>query len=80
MFNRKLKARIADLEATIQRQDHNLELANWEHARLSAKIQKAEEKREVEPFEVKRMVGLKFKALFNGHYQPTERHRRSHPV
>ncbi|QEG09675.1 hypothetical protein CPT_Peacock_013 [Escherichia phage Peacock] len=38
MFNRKLKARIADLEATIQRQDHNLELANREHARLRAKI------------------------------------------
>ena len=72
MFNRKLKARIADLEVTIQRQDHNLELANRENARLRDKIKKAEEKREVEPFEVKRMVGLKFKALFNGRYQPTE--------
>ena len=72
MFNRKLKARIASLEATVQRQDHNLELANREQARLRVKIQKAEEKREVEPFRVKRMVGLKFKALFNGLYQPTE--------
>lgn len=72
MFNRKLKARIASLEATVQRQDRNLELANREHSRLRAKIQKAEEKREVEPFRVKRMVGLKFKALFNGLYQPTE--------
>ena len=72
MFNRKLKARIADLEATIQRQDHNLELANREHARMRAKIKKAEEKREVEPFRVKRMVGIKFKALFNGQYQQTE--------
>lgn len=72
MFNRKLKARIADLEATIQRQDHNLEMANREHARLRAKIKKAEEKSEVEPFEVKRMVGLKLKALFNGLYRPTE--------
>lgn len=72
MFNRKLKARIASLEATVQRQDRNLELANREHSRLRAKIQKAEEKHEVEPFRVKRMVGLKFKALFNGLYQPTE--------
>ena len=72
MFNRKLKARIISLEATVQRQDQNLELANREQARLRAKIQKAEEKREVEPFRVKRMVGLKFKALFNGLYQPTE--------
>lgn len=72
MFNRKLKARIASLEATVQRQDHNLELANREQARLRAKIQKAEEKREVEPFRVKRMVGLKLRALFNGLYQPTE--------
>lgn len=41
MFNRKLKARIAALEATVQRQDHNLELANREQARLRAKLQKS---------------------------------------
>lgn len=73
MFNRKLKARIASLEATVQRQDHNIALANREQARLRAKLQKAEDKkREVEPFRVKRIVGLKFKALFNGLYQQTE--------
>lgn len=72
MFNRKLKARIAELEETVQRQDHNLELANREQARLKAKLQKAETKRESEPLRVKRMVGLKFKALFDGKYQPTE--------
>lgn len=72
MFNRKLKARIVALEETVQRQDRNLELANREQARLRAKLQKAETKRESEPFRVKRMVGLKFKALFNGLYQPTE--------
>ena len=72
MFNRKLKARIASLEATVQRQDHNLELANREQARLRAKLQKSETMRESEPLRVKRMVGLKLKALFNGLYQPTE--------
>lgn len=72
MFNRKLKARIAALEETVQRQDRNLELANREQARLKAKLQKAETKREVEPLRVKRMVVLKFRALFDGLYQPTE--------
>lgn len=40
MFNRKLKARIASLEATVQRQDRNLELANREHSRLRPRFRR----------------------------------------
>lgn len=73
-FNSALKKRIASLEAAIQRQDRNLELANQEHERLRDKLKRSEKERlkAPEPMRVKRLVGLKFRALFNGVYAPTE--------
>lgn len=76
MLNRKLKARIAELEAQLKAKDATNERLFEKMGKYVSKISALEEqiesKREVEPFRVKRMVGLKFRALFNGLYQPTE--------
>lgn len=75
MFGKsKLKARIAELEKLVKKQDTNLEMANREHQRLRDKLKQSESKRIAPPAAVtiKRMVGIKFKALFDGKYQPTE--------
>ena len=73
-FNSALKARIAELEKLVKKQDANLEMANREHQRLRDKLNQSESKRLTPPaaVTVKRMVGIKFKALFDGKYQPTE--------
>ena len=49
-------------------------MANKEHQRLRDKLIQSESKRLAPPAAVtiKRMVGIKFKALFDGKYQPTE--------
>lgn len=73
MFNRKLKARIADLESKVVLKEALLDRADGEVARLRSKLkaqQAAEPK--VAEFKTKRMVGLKFHALFNGVYALTE--------
>lgn len=75
MFGKsKLKARIAELEKLVKKQDTNLEMANREHQRLRDKLNQSERKRLEPPAAVtiKRMVSIKFKALFDGKYQPTE--------
>lgn len=73
-FNSELKARIAELEKLVKKQDANLEMVNREHQRLRDKLKQSERKRLTPPaaVTVKRMVGIKFKALFDGKYQPTE--------
>lgn len=74
-FNSALKARIAELEKLAKKQcDADLEMANREHQRLRDKPNQSESKRLTPPASVtvKRMVGIKFKALFDGKYQPTE--------
>ncbi|AWY03131.1 hypothetical protein HOV18_gp18 [Cronobacter phage GW1] len=76
MFNRKLKARIAELESQLKTKDATNERLFEKMGKYVKKVdtleKQLEAKREVEPFRVKRMVGLKFRALFNGLYQPTE--------
>lgn len=75
-FNSALKARIADLELQLKSKDVTNERLFEKMGKYVAKVsdleKQLEAKREVETFTVKRMVGLKFKALFNGLYQPTE--------
>lgn len=75
-FNSALKARIAELESQLKIKDATnerlFEKMGKYVSKVSALEKQIESKREVEPFHVKRMVGLKFKALFNGLYQPTE--------
>ncbi|WBF70039.1 hypothetical protein SFP20_022 [Shigella phage SFP20] len=72
MFNRKLKARIAELESNLTKSDEMNDIMRRDNRRLKDKLAVADKKRDPEPLQVKRMVGLKFKALFNGLYQPTE--------
>lgn len=72
MFNRKLKARIAELESNLKKSDEMNDIMRRDNRRLKDKLAVADKKRDPEPLQVKRMVGLKFKALFNGLYQPTE--------
>ena len=77
MFNRKLKAAIAQLEQKVKMQEYHLERANEEHHRLRTKLKRKDEeieklKAEPEVIYGKRLVNLKFKALFNGFYQDTE--------
>lgn len=79
MFNRHLKAVIAQLEQKVKMQEYHLDLANKEHHRLVTKLKRQSEEIEVlknpkpQPiYHAERMVGIKFRALFNGLYQPTE--------
>ena len=76
-FNSALKARIAELELHLKNSE---ELNNHKSATIDSL--RAEKTKLVDrvsylqgkkaPIKVKRMVGLKFRALFNGLYQPTE--------
>ncbi|WKV24209.1 hypothetical protein LET1_00008 [Pectobacterium phage LET1] len=79
MFNRRLKAVIAQLEQKVKMQEYHLARANEEHHRLVTKLKRQSE--EIENLKnpkpqaihhAERMVGIKFRALFNGMYQPTE--------
>lgn len=76
-FNSALKARIAELELHLK---NSTELNSQKSATIdklredkTAAIRRAEKlQAKRAPVKVKRMVGLKFRALFNGLYQPTE--------
>lgn len=73
-FNNKASRRLVELASKVETQDRLLARANAEIELLSRKLKQSEKVRigANEPVTVKRMVGLKFKALFNGLYQPTE--------
>lgn len=84
MFNRHLKQRIADLENQLKNDREvigYLKEANKRRTKaeenLQSKLELAEgmlkvrEKQE-SPLKAERLVGIKFRALFNGFYQPTE--------
>lgn len=73
-FNNKVATRLFEAERQLALKEALLDRADAEVARLRAKVRKAvaEQLKTQEPVTVKRMVGLKFRALFNGLYQPTE--------
>lgn len=73
-FNNKAACRVAELASKVDTQEALLARADAEIARLRLKLKQSDTMRlqSHEPVTVKRMVGLKFKALFNGLYQPTE--------
>lgn len=81
MFNRKLKARIAELEQRINKANEALFRSVCEEKRLQVKLKEANSELKewrqcyaplaVIPIKAKRLVGIKFNALFNGLYQPT---------
>lgn len=73
-FNPKAARQVAEMASKFESQDKLLALANAEIELLRRKLKQSERMRLTapEPVTVKRMVGLKFKALFNGLYQPTE--------
>ena len=73
-FNNKAARRVVELASKVDTQEALLARANAEVAHLRLKLKQSETMRlqAYEPVTVKRMVGLKFKALFNGLYQPTE--------
>ena len=77
MFNRKLKERIVYLEKRLDElhdlnnhKSFTIEKMKREAAQMETDLDSFRKQRE--PVTVKRMVGLKFRALFNGLYQPTE--------
>jgi hypothetical protein len=76
-FNSELKARIAELELHLKNSNElnsqkssTIDQLRKDKAQLESKVDSFRKQREA--VTVKRMVGLKFKALFNGLYQPTE--------
>lgn len=73
-FNNKVATRLFEAERQLALKEALLDRADAEVARLRAKVRKAaaEQLKTQEPVTVKRMVGLKFRALFNGIYQQTE--------
>lgn len=81
MFNSKLKARIADLESSNIKLARTCAQKGYEVERLRRKLgEKDKELNEwrlyynppqVLPLKAERMVSVKFKALFDGLYQPT---------
>lgn len=73
-FNNKAARRLVELASKVDTQEVLLARADAEVARLRLKLKQSETMRlqAYGPVTVKRMVGLKFKALFNGLYQPTE--------
>lgn len=76
-FNSALKARIAELElhlknSTELNSQKSKTIDNLREARTKLQSELAYRDKQREAVTVKRMVGLKFKALFNGLYQPTE--------
>lgn len=75
MFGKsKLKAQIKELSTKAAYLERAVEVRDKDNERLKDKLAESERRRltPTEPVTVKRMVGLKFKALFNGLYQPTE--------
>ena len=75
MFGKsKLKAQIKELSMKAAYLERAIAVRDKDNERLKDKLAESERKRLTppEPVTVKRMVGLKFKALFNGLYQPTE--------
>lgn len=79
MFNSSLKKRLAELESKVDLKDSLLDRADAEVMRLRSKLKRQAEEIETlknpkpQPiYHAERMVGIKFKALFNGLYQPTE--------
>lgn len=75
MFGKsKLKAQIKELSMKAAYLERAVEVRDKDNERLKDKLAEAERRRLTppEPVTVKRMVGLKFRALFNGLYQPTE--------
>lgn len=87
MFNRKLKARIAELEQRLNNTQQELYRSIGNERDLSRKLKEANSELKewrqcyaplaVIPIKAKRLVGIKFNALFNGLYQPT--HFKSGP-
>lgn len=76
-FNSALKARIAELElhlknSTELNSQKSKTIDDLREARTKLQSELAYRDKQREAVTVKRMVGLKFKALFNGLYQPTE--------
>lgn len=75
MFGKsKLKAQIKELSMKVAYWKRAVEVRDKDNERLKDKLAESERRRLTppEPVTVKRMVGLKFRALFNGLYQPTE--------
>ena len=75
MFGKsKLKAQIKELSMKAAYLERDLSIRDKDNERLKDKLAESERKRLAPPAAVtiKRMVGIKFKALFDGKYQPTE--------
>lgn len=75
MFGKsKLKAQIKELSMKSAYLERAVAVRDKDNERLKDKLAESERRRLTppEPVTVKRMVGIKFKALFNGMYQPTE--------
>ncbi|ECO0428253.1 hypothetical protein ZT03_21555 [Salmonella enterica subsp. enterica serovar Typhi] len=75
MFGKsKLKAQIKELSMKVAYLERAVADRDKDNERLKDKLAESERKRLTPPaaITVKRMVGIKFKALFNGMYQPTE--------
>lgn len=75
MFGKsKLKAQIKELSMKVAYLERAIKVRDEDNERLKAKLAESERKRLTPPaaVTVKRMVGIKFKALFDGKYQTTE--------
>ncbi|WPH66073.1 hypothetical protein SEA1f_orf008 [Klebsiella phage SEA1f] len=75
MFGKsKLKSRIKELNMKVAYLERVVTVRDKDNERLKVKLAESERKRLTPPpaVTVKRMVGIRFKALFNGLYQPTE--------
>lgn len=75
MFGKsKLKAQIKELSMKVAYLERAVAVRDKDNERLKAKLAESERKRLATPeaVTIKRMVGIKFKALFDGKYQPTE--------
>lgn len=75
MFGKsKLEAQIIELSMKVAYLERAVKVRDKDNERLKAKLAESERKRLTPPaaVAVKRMVGIKFKALFEGKYQPTE--------
>lgn len=75
MFGKsKLEAQIEELSMKVAFLNRAIEVRDKDNERLKDKLAESERKRLTPPASVtvKRMVGIKFKALFDGKYQPTE--------
>lgn len=75
MFGKsKLKAQIKELSMKVAYLERAVAVRDKDNERLKDKLAESERKRLTPPaaITVKRVVGIKFKALFNGMYQPTE--------